>query len=66
MPFPTVKTDPWKKRRRRVRRSPLWPAEWWVELCKQATRDALEYGQAISPACLLLIADFNRRCEADD
>ncbi len=62
MPFPTVRSDPWKKRRRARRR--LWLESCWRRLTAQARQDwiVLHVGGpgVISPNCLELIAEFNR------
>jgi hypothetical protein len=62
--FPTVKSSPYGVRKARRREDHLWPRSWWKELCEQAEADRdLTRGRAgtISPACLEMIAEFNRR-----
>jgi hypothetical protein len=64
MPFPTVKSDPWERPRRSPRRAQhLWPAEWWMQLVREAKRGwtGLQSPGTISPECLELIAEFNHR-----
>ena len=68
MPFPTTKTNPWKKGLGRGRKkcSHLWTESEWEELCKQAkadnqTFDADEY--PISDACVAMITEFYERLE---
>ena len=34
MTFPTVKSDPWKKRNQRKQRGPLWSENFWRRLTK--------------------------------
>lgn len=59
MGFPTVKSDPYRDRKPKVRRGPLWPESFWATLAEQARRDALRY-DGISPRCVEMIAEFNR------
>jgi hypothetical protein len=59
MPFPTVKSDPWKKGVRKPRcRFLLWPDKFWKQLVQQAMDDRLIW-DGISPACLELIREMN-------
>jgi len=67
MGFPTVKSDPWKKKPRKSRAT-LWNSKWWKELCERAKRDIGTFDRRkypISDACVELIRDFNRRIETD-
>lgn len=71
MPFPTVKTSPYGVRRARRREEHLWLNSWWKDLCEQVEADAdivRDHPREISPACLEIIAEFNRRlsCSATD
>jgi hypothetical protein len=62
--FPTVKTSPYGIRRVRRRDNHLWPGSWWKKLCEQAESDrdlGRDQLRVISPACLEMIAEFNRR-----
>jgi hypothetical protein len=67
MPFPTVKSSPWGKPRRRRKRAGLWPDSCWKQLVEQAKKDHEKLGigsiGVISPACLALIAEFNEAAD---
>ena len=59
MSFPTVKSDPWKKARRRVR-SALWSTAFWNELVKRAGADyAITNNPKLSDGCFAMICDMN-------
>jgi hypothetical protein len=67
MSFPTVKSDPWKKKPplRPKRNRHLWTSEQWGRLCKLAAEtttrrpDGTGYERSISEACIILIREFN-------
>jgi hypothetical protein len=64
MPYPTIKSDPWKKRPgRKPRRKGFWPPDAWKRLTKQAAKgEDMAYWRKhhdISPNCLRLIAEFD-------
>lgn len=62
MPFPTVKSDPWKKgKRRRRRKFRLWSGKFWKKLCDQAQGDViLGLGREVSLECVRMISEMNR------
>jgi hypothetical protein len=55
MPFPTVKSDPWK-RRQVAKRHSLWPSSFWKRLVEQARRDG---ARDVSLACVEMISETN-------
>lgn len=62
MPFPTVKSDPFKKTPRH-RRTGLWPEDFWRRLVGRAKDDAaMTAGMAtgVSDGCRRMIAEVNR------
>jgi hypothetical protein len=65
MPFPTVKSNPWKKNTPRRGRLLLWSNGFWTQLVKQAAAERAEgqkYGIGeISPVCLEMIREMNLR-----
>ena len=59
MPFPTVKSDPFKPKRRR-RDSGLWSAALWKRLVDQAQKDMdAALWIDLSPECVRMIGDMN-------
>jgi hypothetical protein len=71
MPFPTVKSDPWKKKARR--RCCLWSPEFWKRLCdaaspmlsriateKLARLEKLPKREDVSGQCVRMISEMNR------
>ncbi len=63
MTFAPVKSDPWKKgKRRRIKRGELWSAEFWKRLVKQAEKDMRDDAPSrwISPACVEMIVGMNQ------
>lgn len=73
MPFPTVKSDPWRKGLRQRRRHILWSEEFWKRLCKQASpllsvvkADKWNHiprfpsgSEKVSPQCAEMIVEMN-------
>ena len=57
MGFPTVRSDPYKRRRRR--RSQLWSAKFWRELVDAASLDWGRKRRGISDLCVEMIGDMN-------
>jgi hypothetical protein len=61
MPFPTVKSDPYKRKRPRKRHRVLWPDSVWKRLVELAVEE-----HAIGPRTLLAIREANMRLGTDE
>jgi len=62
VPFPTVKSDPWKKRRPRPRHV-LWPASGWKRLCAAANQDwHLDGVREVGRRAFAVIRELNAEC----
>lgn len=61
MPFPTVKSSPYGRKRQKSRaRFMLWSAAFWKLLCERAQLDLRLHGiNSVSPECIEMISEMN-------